>query len=381
MAARSSARLALLLLLQPRGVATHLTPLLSRASASRLNPPASSRSSRIAPVHMTSASVDPYSVLGVPRGASRSEIKIAYRKLALLYHPDRNSLGDAKIKFMEVTQESECSVNRFPSTCLPRLSKACVGEYPRIERADLQCFLLVRQAFHALSKGKCSQHTMRAKGRAAPRPSPFSGCVKVSEEPSKSPQIKPPGAFSSSVFRPARGASKESHPLQARYSARIKPPNKSPSPSVTLFSRFRLPRRGTPNSEQLPSDAITNKADPITRKAGATENNMPQLRRTSASAVAGVVKKTVPVTHTEQQGFSRGVPRSEFSKRVIGSTFSDYYTYKPPRRASMPNSQDFVELHATQGQRKTVIQQNAPAVAPTRDIYKFSPGTRGIPKP
>eukprot|EP00957_Ditylum_brightwellii_P092150 7015865-Ditylum_brightwellii.AAC.1 len=34
---------------------------------------------------------NPYKVLGVPHDANSTEIKLAYRKLALKYHPDRQS--------------------------------------------------------------------------------------------------------------------------------------------------------------------------------------------------------------------------------------------------------------------------------------------------
>lgn len=33
---------------------------------------------------------EPFSILGVETGASDSEIKKAYRRLSILYHPDKN---------------------------------------------------------------------------------------------------------------------------------------------------------------------------------------------------------------------------------------------------------------------------------------------------
>ena len=47
---------------------------------------------------------DYYEVLGVQKGASKEQIKDAYRKLAMQYHPDRNKDAGAEEKFKEISE-------------------------------------------------------------------------------------------------------------------------------------------------------------------------------------------------------------------------------------------------------------------------------------
>ena len=50
---------------------------------------------------------DYYQILGVTKSSSADEVKRAYRKLALQYHPDRNKSKEAEAKFKEVTKAYE----------------------------------------------------------------------------------------------------------------------------------------------------------------------------------------------------------------------------------------------------------------------------------
>lgn len=50
---------------------------------------------------------DYYKILGIPRDASDREIKKAFRKLAVKYHPDKNKQKDAEAKFREIAEAYE----------------------------------------------------------------------------------------------------------------------------------------------------------------------------------------------------------------------------------------------------------------------------------
>ena len=50
---------------------------------------------------------DYYGILGLRKGATDDEIKKAYRKMALKYHPDKNKSGDAEEKFKQVAEAYE----------------------------------------------------------------------------------------------------------------------------------------------------------------------------------------------------------------------------------------------------------------------------------
>jgi molecular chaperone DnaJ len=54
---------------------------------------------------------DFYALLGVTRGAGEDEIKRAYRRLAMEYHPDRNGSPGAEAKFREIAEAYEVLID------------------------------------------------------------------------------------------------------------------------------------------------------------------------------------------------------------------------------------------------------------------------------
>jgi molecular chaperone DnaJ len=71
---------------------------------------------------------DYYDVLGVSRNASEQEIKSAYRKLALQYHPDRNpGSSEAEEKFKEAAEAYAVLADREKRALFDRYGHAGVG--------------------------------------------------------------------------------------------------------------------------------------------------------------------------------------------------------------------------------------------------------------
>ena len=61
-------------------------------------------------LYMIAEATDYYDILGVSKKASQKEIKKAFRKLAVKYHPDKNKDMDkkeAEKKFMEIAKGSD----------------------------------------------------------------------------------------------------------------------------------------------------------------------------------------------------------------------------------------------------------------------------------
>lgn len=64
------------------------------------------------------SSADPYTTLGIARGASRDEIRSAYRRLVAQYHPDKVShLGK---EFQEIAHQKLIAIQQAYELVMPR---------------------------------------------------------------------------------------------------------------------------------------------------------------------------------------------------------------------------------------------------------------------
>jgi molecular chaperone DnaJ len=70
---------------------------------------------------------DFYSLLGLSRDCTEAEVKKAYRKLAMEYHPDRNPSPQAEARFKEITEAYEVLRDPQKRAAYDRYGKAGVG--------------------------------------------------------------------------------------------------------------------------------------------------------------------------------------------------------------------------------------------------------------
>lgn len=59
------------------------------------------------------AKKDYYDILGVPKDATERQIKKAFHRLAMKFHPDRNKSPDADVRFREIAEGTKSVFNKY----------------------------------------------------------------------------------------------------------------------------------------------------------------------------------------------------------------------------------------------------------------------------
>ncbi|ETV79490.1 hypothetical protein H257_07486 [Aphanomyces astaci] len=112
---------------------------------------------------------DYYDVLGVPKSASQDEIKKAYRKLAIKYHPDKNpdNQAAAEVKFKEIGEAYSILSDENKKQTYDRFGKSAVdgsngagagGMHPHFNQHNaeeiFQAFFGGQDPFNAFFQGQ-----------------------------------------------------------------------------------------------------------------------------------------------------------------------------------------------------------------------------------
>lgn len=91
--------------------------------------------------------MDPYEVLGVPKDANEETIKKAYKKLALQYHPDKNSDPEAVEKFKDISNAYEKITKGSPAD-VSDFFGSIFKNFVRAEKIITSCELSLEEMYH-----------------------------------------------------------------------------------------------------------------------------------------------------------------------------------------------------------------------------------------
>ncbi|MGH7562151.1 MAG: molecular chaperone DnaJ [Gemmatimonadales bacterium] len=80
---------------------------------------------------------DYYQLLGVPRDASEDAIKKAYRRMAMQYHPDKNSSPDAEARFKQIAEAYEVLADPETRSVYDRYGEAGLRTGANFHHVDL----------------------------------------------------------------------------------------------------------------------------------------------------------------------------------------------------------------------------------------------------
>ena len=78
---------------------------------------------------------DYYKILGISKGASEDDVRKAYRKMALKFHPDKNKSAGAEEKFKEIAEAYEVLSDKRKRDIYDKYGEEGLkGQYFRAER-------------------------------------------------------------------------------------------------------------------------------------------------------------------------------------------------------------------------------------------------------
>ena len=116
---------------------------------------------------MTTKRRDYYEVLGVPRNASEEDVKKAFRKLALEFHPDRNKSDGATEKFKEISEAYQVLIDPKKRADYDRFGHVGVGANGARGFEGFDVFGGFGDIFDAFFGGGPTTHTRRSAQRGA----------------------------------------------------------------------------------------------------------------------------------------------------------------------------------------------------------------------